>query len=189
MFLMKAVITYVSLHSYQIKKVQKLKKDSSRKNVVKQRRNRKPNMFMQKKLVTLFMIMLLAFVGLSVRLVMINSEKGEDYKMQILSQQSYSSTILPFRRGDILDANGIKLATSEKVYNLIIDSKNMLSDKKYLEPTMKALKQCFPQINESEIRAFVAANPSSQYHKVLKQLTYDEISAFTEMQADAGNPP
>ena len=166
-----------------------MKKDSSRKNVVKQRRNRKPNMFMQKKLVTLFMIMLLAFVGLSVRLVMINSEKGEDYKMQILSQQSYSSTTLPFRRGDILDANGIKLATSEKVYNLIIDSKNMLSDKKYLEPTMKALKQCFPQINESEIRAFVAANPSSQYHKVLKQLTYDEISAFTEMQADAKTNP
>lgn len=166
-----------------------MKKNSSRKNTTNQRKNRKPNMFMQKKLVTLFMIMLLAFVGLSVRLVMINSKKGEDYKMQILSQQSYSSTTLPFRRGDILDANGIKLATSEKVYNLIIDSKNMLSDKKYLEPTMKALKQCFPQINESEIRAFVAANPSSQYHKVLKQLTYDEISAFTELQANTKENP
>ena len=166
-----------------------MKKNSSRKNTTNQRRNRKPNMFMQKKLVTLFMIMLLAFVGLSVRLVMINSEKGEDYKMQILSQQSYSSTTLPFRRGDILDANGIKLATSEKVYNLIIDSKNILSDKKYLEPTMKALKQCFPQINESEIRTFIAANPASQYHKVLKQLTYDEISAFTELQANTKENP
>ena len=91
---------------------------------------------MRKKLVTLFFLVLLAFVGLSARLIMINRENGEQYKKQVLSQQSYSSTTLPFKRGDILDSNGIKLATSEKVYNLILDSKYILSGEKYLDATM-----------------------------------------------------
>ena len=47
---------------------------------------------MRKKLVTLFFLVLLAFVGLSARLIMINRENGEQYKKQVLSQQSYSST-------------------------------------------------------------------------------------------------
>ena len=43
---------------------------------------------MQKKLVVLFMAVLLAFVTLSVRLIMINKENGENYKKQILSQKT-----------------------------------------------------------------------------------------------------
>ena len=80
---------------------------------------------MQKKLVVLFLIVLLAFMGLSARLIHINNEDGEEHKRQILSQQSYSSTTIPYKRGDILDKNGIKLAASEKVYNLVLDAYNM----------------------------------------------------------------
>ena len=75
---------------------------------------------MQKKLVVLFFIVLLAFLGLSVRLFLITRDNSEEYKKQVLSQQQYDSTTLPFRRGDILDKNGTTLASSEKVYNLII---------------------------------------------------------------------
>lgn len=56
-----------------------------------------------------------------------------------LSQQKYDSVTLPFRRGDIVDTKGTKLAVSEKVYNLVIDSYVMLSRETYLEPTMEAL--------------------------------------------------
>ena len=43
---------------------------------------------MQKKLVVLFILVLLAFAGLSVRLIMINKDNGEQYKKQVLSSVS-----------------------------------------------------------------------------------------------------
>mgnify|MGYP002665462673 FL=1 len=76
---------------------------------------------MQKKLVVLFMIVLLAFVGLTYRLFTISRDNGERYKKQILSQQKYDSTTIPYKRGSILDRNGSILASSEKVYNVILD--------------------------------------------------------------------
>ena len=103
---------------------------------------------MQKKLVVLFLLVLLAFMGLSARLIYINNEDGEEYKRQILSQQSYSSTTIPFKRGDILDKNGVKLAVSEKVYNLVIDANNMLEEDESLDATMAALRTCFPEFDE-----------------------------------------
>jgi len=144
---------------------------------------------MQKKLVVLFLIVLLAFMGLSARLIYINNEDGEEYKRQILSQQSYTSTTIPYKRGDILDKNGIKLAVSEKVYNLVLDCHNMLEKEDGLEATMSALTTCFPEFDESAARSYIADNPSSRYYVTLKQLTYDEISPFIQMQADTENNP
>lgn len=144
---------------------------------------------MQKKLVVLFMLVLLAFMGLSARLIYINNEDGEEYKRQILSQQSYSSTTIPFKRGDILDKNGVKLAVSEKVYNLVIDANNMLEEDESLDATMAALRTCFPEFDEMAARSYIADNPKSRYYVTLKQLTYDEISPFVQMQADVENYP
>lgn len=144
---------------------------------------------MQKKLVVLFMLVLLAFMGLSARLIYINNEDGEEYKRQILSQQSYSSTTIPFKRGDILDKNGVKLAVSEKVYNLVIDANNMLEEDESLDATMAALRTCFPEFDEMAARSYIADNPKSRYYVTLKRLTYDEISPFVQMQADVENYP
>ena len=114
---------------------------------------------MQKKLVVLFMAVLLAFVTLSVRLIMINKENGENYKKQILSQQTYDSKVLPYKRGDILDAQGSKLAYSEKVYNLVVDSKMILQSEEALEPTLAALDACF-DLDIEEMRKYIADHPS-----------------------------
>lgn len=143
---------------------------------------------MQKKLVVLFMAVLLAFVTLSVRLIMINKENGENYKKQILSQQTYDSKVLPYKRGDILDAQGSKLAYSEKVYNLVLDSKMILQSEGALEPTMAALDACFP-LDTEEIRGYIAEHPSSQYYVLLKQLSYEEIAPFQEMQNNTKEYP
>ena len=137
----------------------------------------------------LFLIVLLAFVGLSIKLVTITRDNGESYKKQVLSQQQYESTVIPFRRGDILDSKGNKLATSEKVYNLIIDSKQMLRKEESLDATMSALSTCFPAFPESEVRSYVSQNPASQYYVTLKSLSYDDISGFVEMQNDKTNYP
>ena len=61
---------------------------------------------MQEKLVVLFILILLAFVGLSGMLIYIYSTDSEAYKKQVLSQQEYDSKVLPYKRGDILDAKG-----------------------------------------------------------------------------------
>lgn len=149
------------------------------------KRNTRFTLRMQKKLVVLFILVLLAFVGLSVRLVLINRDNGEQYKKQVLSQQSYDSKTIPFRRGDILDSNGVKLAASEKVYNVILDANVMLSanNGECVEPTIAAA-QSLLGLDGSRIRSRLATNPESSYYVLAKQITYEQISGFKELQAD-----
>ena len=136
------------------------------------------------KLSMLLLVLLVILVFLSIRLVKIVREHGEDYQRIVLSNQRYDSIIIPFRRGDIVDSKGTILATSEKVYNLVVDASVMMTydDNRYLEPTLTALGQCFPQININELRTFVTNNESNQYHILAKRLTYGEISEFLNMQ-------
>ena len=89
---------------------------------------RKSTKLMQKKLIMLFMGIVLAFAVLVVRITYINASSGERYSKLVLDQQQYGSRTIPFKRGDIVDRNGSKLATSARVYNVILDSKVMLSD-------------------------------------------------------------
>ena len=136
------------------------------------------------KLSALFAAMLILLTLLSVKLVKIVTEYGDEYQRIVLSNQRYDSVIIPFRRGDIVDSKGTILATSEKVYNLVVDASVMMTydDNRYLEPTLTALGQCFPQININELRTFVTNNESNQYHILAKRLTYGEISEFLNMQ-------
>lgn len=156
------------------------------KGTKKEKQGQKFTIKMQKKLLVLFGLVLLAFIGLSARLLWISGEKGEKYGRQVLSQQKYDSITLPFRRGDIVDCNGTSLAVSEKVYNLVIDTYVMTSKETYLEPTLSALGSCFPQLDMTEIRRYIAEHPQSRYYVPLKKLSYDEISAFVEKQNDTG---
>ena len=132
-------------------------------DAAKQKSNQRFTIKMQKKLLVLFGLVLLAFIGLSARLLWISGEKGEKYGRQVLSQQKYDSITLPFRRGDIVDCNGSSLAVSEKVYNLVIDSYVMTSRETYLEPTLSALGSCFPQLDMAEIRKYITEHPQSRY--------------------------
>lgn len=149
------------------------------------KKTRRFTLKMQKKLVVLFVFVLLAFAGLCVRLNWIIREDGEQYARQVLSQRGYDSKTIPYRRGDIVDSKGNILATSEKVYNLITDSTLMLYEKDddkmpvNLEPTLEALGRYF-ELNVAEVREFVTNNPNSAYKRWLRQLTYDEVKDFKE---------
>lgn len=50
-----------------------------------------------------------------------------------------------------------------------------------MEPTLTALDACF-DVNVDEMRTYITEHPSDQYYVVLKQLSYDEIAPFKEMQ-------
>lgn len=142
---------------------------------------------MQRKLVVLFLLVLLAFAGLSARLIMINRDKGQEYKKQVLSQKQYSSKTIPYKRGEILDCKGTKLAVSEKVYDLVLDCKQMNTEVKgeqpYVEPTIEALVQYFG-VEAGKVRAYAQENPNSQYYVLKKRMSYDEISEYQKMMAD-----
>ncbi len=138
---------------------------------------------MQKKLVVLYLFILAAFAGLSARLFLINRDNGEEYKKQVLSHQEYDSVTIPFKRGEILDSNGTVLAVSNKVYNVILDTKLLLRKEDYLEPTLKALKRFF-DIDPEPVRAYIAAHPESSYYVMAKRVGYDKKTAFEEFCAD-----
>lgn len=138
---------------------------------------------MQKKLLILFMFILAAFAGLSVQLFLINRDNGEDYKKQVLSQQEYDSTTIPFKRGTIMDSNGTVLAVSNKVYNVILDTNLLMKDEKNLEPTLSALKKIFG-IDTNTVRSYIAEHPNSAYYVMAKRVEYEKKVAFEELQKD-----
>ena len=136
---------------------------------------------MQKKLVVLFILVLLAFVGLSYRLFAITRDNGEQYKKQVLSQQKYDSLTLPYKRGSILDANGSILASSEKVYNVILDAVAVSEKEEYLEPTLEALRSQIG-IDTSSVRSSIAANgETSRYYVLAKRQEYEQIQGLMEL--------
>lgn len=144
-------------------------------------------MRMQKKLVVLFLLVLLAFAGLSYQLFAITRDNGERYKKQVLSQQRYDSTTIPYKRGSILDTNGSVLAASEKVYNVILDAVAVSEKEDYLEPTLEALRSQFG-IDTSSVRSYIAENKEvSRYHVLAKRLSYEEISGFLDLQNAEGS--
>ena len=138
---------------------------------------------MRKKLLVLFMIIMVAFIGLSARLFLITRDNGEEYKKQVLSQQEYDSTTIPFKRGEILDAKGTVLAVSNKVYNVILDTKILLQDEENVEPTLNALRKCF-DIDISAVRSYMADNPTSSYYIMARQVEYEKMNAFQELAND-----
>ncbi len=134
---------------------------------------------MQKKLVVLYLLILASFLGLSARLFLINRDNGEEYKKQVLSHQEYDSVTIPFKRGEIIDANGTVLAVSNKVYNVILDAKLLLRKEDYLEPTLSALNRFF-DIDTSAVRAYIAEHPESSYYVMARRVEYEKKIAFEE---------
>ena len=149
---------------------------------------RKFNRLMQKKLVMSFAAIVLVFVFLIGKITYINAASGDKYTKVVLDQQQYDSRVIPFKRGDIVDRNGTKIATSERIYNVILDAKVMLSDKKYEEPTIDVLKSCF-DIKEEDIREVLEKNPSGRYNIMKKGVDYATAQEFEKIDADNKNYP
>ena len=136
---------------------------------------------MQKKLVILFMLIVLACVILIGRITYINASEGENYTKIVLDQQQYTSRTIPFKRGDIVDSNGTKLATSERVYNVILDAKVLLSNEKkaetYKQATTEALQTYFG-IEAETVLNILEEDPTSRYTILKKGIDYDTAKAY-----------
>ena len=155
----------------------------SRKAVDTRKRVRVAKPFVFARLLFVFGLILLAGIGLVVRIAYLNKNKGDAYEKKVLAQQSYASNVLPYKRGDIVDRNNNKLATSVKVYNLILDPVQILSDEKYIEPTIKALNDVFG-LKEEEIKKILDKNSQVQYYvmKEYKGLKSTYVDKFEKLQ-------
>ena len=71
-----------------------------------------------------------------------------------MSQQNYSSETLPYKRGDILDRDGNILATSQKMYTLILEPKNILRSDKIQKETINALHK-YMKLDEDKLLKFI----------------------------------
>lgn len=160
------------------------------------RRRKKPqrkiNHQMRGKLAGLFGAVLLALVCLLGRITYINATSGNKYKKQVLTQaqQKYASNVLPAKRGNIYDRNGNILATSNKVYNVILDCKTVNSDEDYAEPTIRALDKILG-VEEEKVRSLLTdqSTSNSQYQILIKKLSMDkkkEFENYCTVEEDSG---
>lgn len=147
---------------------------------------------MRGKLAGLFGAVLLALVCLLGRITYINATSGNKYKKQVLTQaqQKYASNVLPAKRGNIYDRNGNILATSNKVYNVILDCKTVNSDEDYAEPTIRALDKILG-VEEEKVRSLLTdqSTSNSQYQILIKKLSMDkkkEFENYCTVEEDSG---
>ena len=143
---------------------------------------------MQIKLMAVFAFVLLGLVILLIRITLITARDGSRYTRKVLSQQSYDSRYIPYRRGEIQDRNGIVLARSDRTYNLILDCLQVNSDEAFRTPTINALKEVYG-LDGGELRELLENDrtKSSQYQVLKKHLTQEEkeaLDAYVKAEPD-----
>lgn len=138
---------------------------------------------MKNKLSILFLCVLGALVVLLGIITYINFHSGEKYKKQVLSQaqQKYQNRTIPSKRGSIYDRNGNLLATSNKVYNVILDCRTINSETDYIEPTIRALENIFG-VEETAVRKALTDDETkdSQYWVIKRAASMDDQKAFED---------
>ena len=101
-----------------------------------------------------FIVLLIFICVLIGRLLYINLSSSDTYARIVMAQMDYDSKSIPFKRGDIKDRNGTVLATSEKVYNLVLDPYVVLNSNGDCEkPTAEAIEEYFDIDKETHNRS------------------------------------
>ena len=148
---------------------------------IRRSRRKKPKKLLRRmhnKLYIVFGVLCILFVALIFRLMYIEYTSGEKYEKIVLSQQEYDSTIIPYKRGDIVDSKGTVLATSVDVYNVILDGKVLHANEEKISSTIAYLTQCFPEITADQVNQEITDNPDREYTVLAKHVSYEEKAAF-----------
>ncbi len=130
---------------------------------------------MQTSTVIVFCVILIGFIILIGRLLYINTV--DRYEKNALAQQSYVSSVIPYKRGSITDRNGLVLANSDLVYHLILDPKVLLTKKANVEPTLDALVNVY-RFEREYLEGILKDKSESSYVVLKKSLSYEEKDRF-----------
>ena len=145
--------------------------------------------YMQEKLMVGFVFLILLFAVLSSVIFGMVRKNSEEYSRIVLGQRQsgYGSRSIQARRGEILDRNGTSLATSEKVYNLIVDPRAITSrsDDRYEKAVVDALREYFKGDERVdtvssllEEQKKLSTGKKSAYFKFKEDMSFDEKDAF-----------
>lgn len=137
------------------------------------------NSRMQARLLLVFCVIALLLFGIMGRLIYIMRVDGDRYAKAVLSRQvsKQSTSILPYKRGEIRDRNGTVLARSELNYRLILDPKLLLQDEDCIEPTANALKDNFG-VDTEAVQKILTDRPDSQYVVLKKDIKFETVNQF-----------
>lgn len=139
---------------------------------------------MQEKLAFAIAIIMLALIALIAKIFFLQHTKSSEYNEKILSQQSYDSRDIPYKRGDITDRNGTYLAISNKVYNVILDATQINSDKeKYLEATVDLLVEVFG-FDAEDLKKTLEEKADSRYIKYAKNISFEKRNEFNDKKKE-----
>lgn len=153
----------------------------------RERRKKKIKRFtykMQLSLQWTFVLVIAIMVVLVGMVAKINIKDGDRYKKTALAQQTYTSSVIPYKRGDITDRNGTVLATSIKVYNLALDPAFILTQDNngkymYKDDTVAVLTQYFGY-DVDKLEKVLNDNSKSRYYVYKKQVSADDVEGYTE---------
>ena len=156
--------------------------ESGRRSPEPNKKVRKFTSKMQSSLLLVFCVCFLLFVGLAIRIAMVSAENSDRYTKRVYSQQTYVSSAIPYRRGDITDRNGTILATSIRTYKVVMDPLTILSEDRYKEPTIDAMVQCFG-VDRAKVEEVLTERPNSQYYVIAKNVEEEAKKAYEELVA------
>ena len=135
----------------------------------------------RRRLLIVFLFVLVCFVCLIIRLVQINIADGDIYEKNVLTLLNYDGQTIPYKRGDITDRNGTVLATSEKIYNLVLDPYviTQSTDEKASEYAAEVLEEYF-SIDQATVKKTLEEQPNSRYVVLRRKMTYDEKKPYDD---------
>lgn len=133
---------------------------------------------MRKKSRWAVVVILIAMIIFTIRVLQINIKNGKEYSEAVVLQENYESSTIPYERGEILDRNGNVLANSEKTYSMIIEPNNIRLKPEYQSATRAAILKFF-DISESELDEKLAIEGDYGYYQnIIQDLTYDKVREF-----------
>lgn len=136
---------------------------------------------MQATLMIVFCLFLVGILFVMIRVVIVGS--NTTYAKASLSQKTGSDTVLQYKRGEILDRNGIVLAKSDKVYHLILDPRLLSNNEDCIDPTVRALQAAYG-FTEAEIKAVIEEKKDRAYYPLRKYMSYEERMLFDKYIAE-----
>lgn len=136
-------------------------------------------------------IVLASFVGVGARLVWLHV-LDRDALLRYVSQARYKIDPLPGRRGDILDANGAKLATSRSLIILAVDPQSLRKEDEAKWPQLAALIGMNPgelaRIFNTKTRPAAATNSTLRTDRNAASAAKTASFTFNVTPSDAAAP-
>lgn len=133
------------------------------------------NNAMRVRTLSISALIAILFICLMGRLVYFSVAKNKTYEKKVLAQQNYQSQTLPYKRGDILDRNGNTLATSQKLYSLVLEPKNILRTKQTQNNALNALVK-YMDLDRDDLLAYLKDRKNSYYSVYKKDMKYSKVA-------------